>query len=233
MPHLIPPQLIQIAGVIDPREAAMLAAAGVQWLGLPLRLDVNCPDLSEDAAAELVAELPTGCSAVIITYENRAAAIAELCAKLACRHVQLHGDIAAGELMRLRSLHPELVIIKSLVITGSNSAELEATATELAPWVDVYITDTFDPGTGARGATGKVHDWQISRRLVETAPRPVILAGGLNAENVAAAIAAVRPAGVDTHTGVEADDGRKDQAKVRAFVANAKAAMAMLEHRRR
>jgi phosphoribosylanthranilate isomerase len=51
-----------------------------------------------------------------------------------------------------------------------------------------FITDTFDPSTGASGATGKTHDWDISKSLVQLSPKPVILAGGLNAENVYEAI---------------------------------------------
>jgi hypothetical protein len=53
----------------------------------------------------------------------------------------------------------------------------------------------------ASGATGKTHDWRVSRRLVEVADKPVILAGGLNPENVKRAILEVRPAGVDSHSG--------------------------------
>ena len=95
---------------------------------------------------------------------------------------------------------------------------------ETAPYVAAYITDTFNPATGREGATGLTHDWSISRRLVELSPRPVILAGGLTPENVTDAIRAVRPAGADTHTGVEGPDGRKSAAKVRAFVEAARRA---------
>ena len=96
-------------------------------------------------------------------------------------------------------------------------------AVELAPLVDGFITDTYSPETGASGATGRTHDWAVSRRLVQLSPKPVILAGGLTPANVRQAIAAVRPAGVDVHTGVEDASGRKDRDKVLAFVAEAKA----------
>lgn len=99
-------------------------------------------------------------------------------------------------------------------------AALEKSVVELSPYVDAFITDTFDPDTGASGATGKTHDWEISRRLVELSPKPVILAGGLNPENVAEAIDFVNPAGVDSHTGVENESGRKDADKIRLFMKN-------------
>jgi phosphoribosylanthranilate isomerase len=91
------------------------------------------------------------------------------------------------------------------------------------PSVDAFITDTFDPTTGASGATGRVHDWDISRRLVEVSNTPVILAGGLTAKNVRRAIHAVRPAGVDVHTGIEGRDGRKRHDLTKRFVQEAQA----------
>jgi phosphoribosylanthranilate isomerase len=88
--------------------------------------------------------------------------------------------------------------------------------------VDAFITDTYDPRTGRRGATGLTHDWSISATLVQLLDRPLWLAGGLTADNVADGVRATRPAGVDAHTGVEDPrTGRKDPARMRAFVANA------------
>ena len=89
--------------------------------------------------------------------------------------------------------------------------------------MDGFITDTYAPETGASGATGRTHDWAVSRRLVQLSPKPVILAGGLTPANVRQAIATVGPAGVDVHTGVEDASGRKDRGKVLAFVAAARA----------
>jgi phosphoribosylanthranilate isomerase len=66
---------------------------------------------------------------------------------------------------------------------------------------------------------------------VETAARPVILAGGLTPENVGQAILQVGPAGVDAHTGLEGPDGRKDPARVRAFVEEARRAFAVLKRK--
>lgn len=216
---------IQIAGVHDLHEAAMLASLGVHAVGLPLRLPVNAEDLSEAEAATLVRGLPPAITPVGITYIDNAAEACKFCSSLNIRHIQLHGPIEALELARLRSLRPELYIIKSLVVhsreQGDNLRELEHLVHLLAPHVDAFITDTFNPATGASGATGLTHSWATSAALVRRSPRPVILAGGLHAGNVYDAIRTVRPAGVDAHTGVEGPDGRKSAAKVRAFVTEA------------
>jgi len=88
----------------------------------------------------------------------------------------------------------------------------------LSQFVDAFITDTFDPDTGAEGATGKTHDWNVSKKLVRLSPKPVIIAGGLNHTNVRRAILEINPAGVDAHTGVEGKDGRKDFNLIKKFV---------------
>ncbi len=76
------------------------------------------------------------------------------------------------------------------------------------------------------GGTGQTHDWSVSARIVAAvSPVPVYLAGGLRPENVGEAIARVRPAGVDVNSGVEDAKGRKDMAKMRAFVVRARAGL--------
>ena len=217
---------IQIAGVIDAAEAALLTACGVRLLGFPLRLPVHREDLSEAEAAAIIRGLGPRAAGVLITYLDEAEAIAAFADELGAPVVQLHGDVAPGELAHLRTLRPSLRVIKSLVVGRKSRAELREELAALAPRVDAFITDTFDPATGASGATGRVHDWTVSRDLVRRSPRPVILAGGLTPANVRRAILEVSPAGVDAHTGVEGADGRKDPVRVRRFVAEARAAFA-------
>jgi phosphoribosylanthranilate isomerase len=221
--------VIQIAGVIDQDEVDLLLECGVRWLGFPLRLPVHREDLTEAAAARIVRRLAPPAVAVLITYLDRAADIVRFCTRLGTDVVQLHGEIAIEELALLREWEPRLTVIKSLVVGLHTPDELARSVRTLSPFADAFITDTFDPETGASGATGKTHDWAISRRLVEVSERPVILAGGLTPENVREAILAVRPAGVDAHTGVEGPDGRKEEDKVRRFVAEATAGFSAIE----
>ena len=213
--------LIQIAGVIDAAEAQMLQQCGVHYLGFPLRLPVHREDLTEEKAAAIIKSLAPAVFGVLITYLDEAGEIAAFCHALGARIVQLHGDIKRAELKRLKTLDPNLTVIKSLVVGLRDDQALEAMVSELSPFVDAFITDTFDPKTGASGATGKTHDWRVSRCLVELADRPVILAGGLTPENVKRAILEVRPAGVDSHTGVEDSSGRKNREKVQKFLSEA------------
>ncbi len=216
--------LIQIAGIRDQQEAEMLMSCGVDWLGFPLRLTVHKEDLLETEAAQIIKSLQLPHEGVLITYLNQADEIVAFCHNLGVRKVQLHGEITLDQLTAVNVLDPSLFVIKSLIVHQNNQSELEAEMRSLSPHVDAFITDTYDPVSGACGATGKTHNWKVSRRLVEISPRPVILAGGLRPENVARAIAEVRPAAVDAHTGVEDPNGRKDMQLVRVFVEQARTA---------
>ncbi|MDT8388905.1 MAG: phosphoribosylanthranilate isomerase [Lentisphaeria bacterium] len=216
--------LVQVAGVIDEAEGRVLAAAGVTHAGFPLRLPVNTPDTSERRAKEIIAALPPSLIPVLITYLDTCDDIIDFCRDMNCFTIQLHGPVSIGELEKLRRMTSRLTVFKSLVIGENEVNDLIGFVAQAHPFVDAFITDTFDPVSGASGATGHVHDWLTTRRLVEESPKPVILAGGLTARNVAAGIQATGCAGVDTHTGLEGPDGRKIPEAVRAFVDNARAA---------
>ncbi len=220
--------MIQVAGMRDAAESRMLMESGVHYLGFPLRLPVHREDITEEEAGHIIRFLKPPCYGVLITYLQKAEVILDFCSQLGARMVQLHGDISLDELIHVRKLDAGLCIIKSLVVKDNNLSALEAQLSDFCPYVDAFITDTYDPQTGAYGATGKTHNWDISRRLVSVSPKPVILAGGLNHTNVREAIRYVRPAGVDVHTGVESASGRKDPHLVRLFVEQARRAFAQI-----
>jgi len=218
--------IIQIAGVRNHEEVRILMQHGVNLLGFPLRLPVHQEDLSDAEAAELIARIHLPQQAVLITYLDKAEEIAALSRFLNVSIVQLHGEIRIEEIRRLRSLMPQLNLIKSLIVGQDSLNLLLDRLIEFSPLVDAFITDSYDPKSGARGATGKVHDWSISAALVENSSKPILLAGGLTPDNVAEAIRTVQPAGVDVHTGVEDSEGRKDPDLVRRFVDRARRAFA-------
>ncbi|MDX9745940.1 MAG: phosphoribosylanthranilate isomerase [Syntrophales bacterium] len=220
---------IQIAGIHDLNEAICCLRAGARQLGFPLGLNVHEEDCAEDEARRICRSLPGDVEKTVITYLDRAGDIARLCRWVGASVVQIHGEIPVRELARLREMAPGLAIIKSLIVKSNNRETLFLAVERWLPWVDAFISDTFDPETGASGATGKTHDWKVSRALVTHSSKPLILAGGLNPDNAARAISMVRPWGVDSHTGVEGCDGKKDYALVRAFVMNSEAAFEALE----
>lgn len=209
---------IQVAGVIDKRECDLLLECGINFLGFPLRLPVNKEDLSEEEAGKIIRNLIHPSYGVVISYPKTADESIDLCDKLGSQIIQLHGPIDLQEIRKIKLQRPDITLIKSLVITKDNSENILGSIDTLDKFVDAYITDTFDPESGASGATGKTHDWSISRKIVETSAKPVILAGGLNPSNVYEAILTVKPAGVDVHTGIEDSNGRKDKTLLLKFM---------------
>ena len=217
---------IQIAGISSLEEALFCESVGVDALGFTVRLPSGVhDDLTEAKARSIVAALPPFVSTVAITYVDTAREAADLCRYLGVSTLQLHGEFPSQELPVLRAALPHLRIIRAVHVTGP---EARARARSLERHVDAIILDTYDPATGRHGATGRTHDWRLSRALVEASRVPIILAGGLTPENVAEAIATVRPWAVDVHTGVEHGDGRRSFDRIRAFVAAVRGAAAAL-----
>lgn len=223
--------VIQVAGVRHFEEGRMLLCAGVDLLGFPLGLDYHAEDLPAPEVARIVKNLGLEEKGVLITYLSRSRDIAALLRRIGVRTVQLHGRVDIENLDDLRRRLTGVYVIKSLIVRGNNLEELRVELRMLEPLVDGFITDTYDPETGACGATGRTHDWTISRHLCEDARKPVILAGGLSPHNVYAAILRVRPFGVDAHTGLENRAGLKDPLKVQAFVHAARKGFAEISTR--
>jgi phosphoribosylanthranilate isomerase len=137
--------------------------------------------------------------------------------------VQLHSEVSAEATAKLRArFGPGLRILR--VVHFEAGAPERATAAAQDANADAILIDSRT--ATAIGGTGKTYDWAAARRTVfgATKEMKLIAAGGLTPENVAMAIAMLRPWGVDVVSGVEAAPGRKDAAKVRAFIANARAA---------
>lgn len=214
------PVRVQIAGVSSLEEALAAERAGADAVGFTVRLPTGIhDDLTEAKARSIIAALPPFLSTVAITYVDNAREAVDLCRYLGVSTLQLHGDFPTQEVPLLRAGLPHLKIIRAVHVTGP---EATARARALERQVDAIILDTYDPATGRHGATGKTHDWTISRRIVAAARVPVILAGGLTPDNVADAIAQVAPWGVDVHTGIEDADGTRNLAKLRRFIERAK-----------
>lgn len=212
---------IQIAGISSLEEALFCERLGIDALGFTVRLPDGVHDgLTEAKARSIIAALPPFVSTVAITYVGDAREAADLCRYLGVSDLQLHGEFPTAEIPVLRAALPHLKIIRAVHVTGP---EARSRARSLERQVDALILDTFDPTTGRHGATGKTHDWTLSRALVEASRVPIILAGGLTPENVGEAIRVVRPWAVDVHTGVEHPDGRRSFERIRDFVAAVRA----------
>ena len=212
---------LKICGLRTEYEARAALAAGATALGMLVGLTHRAEDeASEAEARQLVSALGPGPTMVLVTHLLDPAAIAALAQRIGVTTIQVHGDVPPDGLRTLRGLAPDACLIKAIHVTGPDAM---ARAEAFAPLADALLLDSR---TADRlGGTGQTHDWSISRRIVDAvAPVPVVLAGGLTPNNVANAIAQVRPAGVDVNSGVEDPSGAKDPDRMRAFIAAAQSA---------
>jgi len=210
------PPRIQVAGVSTLEEALFCNRVGVDAVGFTLGLPDGPHDgLTPEKAGMIIGELPPGLLPVVITYVNRADAACELARNTQAAAMQFHGGILEKELIRFRMICPDVRSIGRVTVVGQES--IEEAASFKSPFWDAIILDSLDPSTGRKGATGLTHDWSLSAEIVKTASLPVILAGGLNPDNVAEAIRRVQPHGVDAHTGLEDIGGKRSFDKIRAF----------------
>jgi phosphoribosylanthranilate isomerase len=131
--------------------------------------------------------------------------------------VQLVDRVEVGAHAAIRRALPQVKIVQVLHVADADVVD-EARA--LAGAVDAFLLDSGNPKLAVKelGGTGRVHDWDLSRRIVEAVDRPVFLAGGLRADNVSEAIARVKPFGVDLCSSVRSE-GRLDAAKLASFFA--------------
>lgn len=135
--------------------------------------------------------------------------------------------LSSDDAAMLKSRLPGPLIMRSIPIVGETSIELARSYEGIA---DFLLLDSHRPSDRQIGALGVTHDWGISRRIVELVRIPVILAGGLGPDNVAEAIHAVGPAGVDSKTKTDKDGSHaKDLERVRRFYEAARSVQS--EHR--
>ncbi len=218
--------LIQIYGLTTVADAADVDRLGVDHIGVVVNEGIDTWDSIDEATAQAIANKVRRSQLVALSLSTeleRVMATADLLGPSIVHLARAH-QMPTATLDQLRErLAPTQLMLTVPVKDEQDLIE----ATRLADVADYLLLDSAHPTTGIVGATGLVHDWGLSARIVASARCPVILAGGLGPDNVAEAIARVRPAGVDseTRTSSDSDRRRKDLAKVEAFIDVARAAV--------
>jgi phosphoribosylanthranilate isomerase len=197
---------VKICGITNAADALAAVEAGANLLGFNF-YEKSARYLTESAAAKIRAQLPENVESVGIFVNASAADIAALCNSLKLRAAQLHGDEP-----------PEAVaeLARSVPVIKAFRVEPEFSLKTLDEYGDAFAF-LFDAAiTGQYGGTGRTTEWDVARRAAKD--HRIILAGGLKAENVAAAVRIVRPYGIDVASGVESKPGKKDHGRVREFI---------------
>lgn len=223
--------MIQIYSIQTVGEALQCVQAGAEAIGVAVATGADLPaEVPEATCAEIFAALEGRAQRVLLVVTPTEEETVEYVRRLQPDILQLCGNRlpATPELAaQCRAVRPGLRVLQAVGVDGPGAIDR---AKYFAGFCDMLILDSIAPGIAGIGAAGRTHDWSIDAEIVRSVPCPVVLAGGLDAENVKAAIEAVRPWGVDsfTRTSDRLPDGgsRKNIEKVRAFVQAAREAFA-------
>ena len=208
---------VKICCISSVGEARAAVSAGADAIGLVSAMPSGPGVIEEDLIAEIAAAAPPAIGTFLLTSKTDPAAIIAQQRRCGVNTIQLCDALDASAYPALREALPGIALIQVIHVRDESAV---AEAVRIAAMVDGLLLDSGNPTGRAKelGGTGRVHDWALSRRIVADAPCPVILAGGLNAGNVADAIRQVRPYGVDLCTGVRTNDAL-DPARLGAFMA--------------
>lgn len=221
--------IVQIYGARLAEDVRALVEMGLDHLGLAVNPE------REQEAAELIEIARGRTTVVLLPLVDSADEMVAATRKLRPDIVHISNNVemlGLDQIERFREQVYPARVMKAIPVAPeaySHTLDSLAMAQAFDPFVDFLLLDTKlgddngDPMPGWIGITGKTHDWRISRAIVESCDAPVILAGGLNPDNVADSIRSVQPWAVDSCTGLDLYPGKKDLDKCRAFIERARA----------
>ena len=207
---------VKICGITRKEDLDAAVAAGADAVGFVVGVASSPRNIALEKAEKLIRQVPPFVKSVLVTVPKSIDEF-ETYEKLNPDAIQIHGEnLHAAASVRLK--FPNIQLIGAVNAQRAKDLNIIARASKL---FDAILLDSF--ADGRYGGTGVVHDWKLSKRFKQVIhPKPLILAGGLNPENVAEAVRTVQPYAVDVSSGVEQQPGIKSHKKIVEFIKNAK-----------
>lgn len=199
---------VKICGITNVADAVAAVDAGAAALGF-MFFEGSKRNVALNAAAEIVRELPPFVSKVGVFVNPARDLVLRAVAETGIDTLQFHGE----ETREFCAQFAPTKVVKAFRVRDAETLRTCLEYRDHAWLLDSYVE-------GAQGGTGVAFNWDVAIEATKLS-RMVILAGGLKVENVAEAVKRVRPYAVDVSSGVELAPGKKDHAKVRAFIAAA------------
>lgn len=206
---------VKICCISSKSEAKMAIEAGAYALGLVGAMPSGPGVITDEMIAEIAVWAPAEIKTFLLTSETSVDGIVRHYQRVKTTTIQIVDALTDGSYEELRSTLPSVELVQVIHVIDQKSVE-EALA--IAPSVDTLLLDSGNPNLAVKelGGTGRTHNWALSQQIVEQAPVPVFLAGGLKAGNVQQAIQQVEPFGLDLCSGVRSN-GKLDAEKLNAF----------------
>jgi phosphoribosylanthranilate isomerase len=207
---------VKICGITRKEDLDAATEAGADAVGFVVGVASSPRNLSLNEAERLIRQVPPFVTNVLVTVlrSNDDFATYQM---LNPSVIQIHGENQHSAEAIRRKL-PNTILIGAINAQVANDLDAISKAAKV---FDAVLLDSF--AEGQYGGTGMVHDWEMSKQVKQVIqPKPLILAGGLNPENVAKAVRTVKPYAVDVSSGVEQQPGIKNHKKIVEFIKNAK-----------
>ena len=206
---------VKICCISSPLEAKQAISFGASALGLVAKMPSGPGPISDELINEIVRTIPPPIASFLLTSRTDSHEIIEHQKLVHSNVIQIVDALKSGSYEDFKIAIPAIKIVQVIHVIDEKTLD---EALEISEKVDALLLDSGNPNLAVKelGGTGRIHNWAISRQIVEQSKVPVFLAGGLKAENVRAAIDAVQPYGLDLCSSVRTD-GKLDPYKLEAF----------------
>ncbi len=207
--------IVKICCISSRQEAFDAISAGASALGLVGAMPSGPGVISDQAIFEIVSQIPPSIASFLLTSETISQNIVEHHKRVQTTTIQIVDEVNDRDYQAIHDSLPGIKLVQVIHVLGEASVD---EALELAEFVEAVLLDSGNPNLAVKelGGTGRTHNWDLSRKIVEQCNKPVFLAGGLNAGNVREAIETVQPFGLDVCSGVRTD-GKLDERKLSEF----------------
>lgn len=206
---------VKICCISSIGEAQDALNLGADVLGLVAKMPSSPGTIEDTLIAEIVNNIPKETLTFLLTPKTNPYEIIKQQNITGTNYIQLVDAVKIQDYSILREHLPHIQLIQVIHVMNENSIE---EAKQYAEVADMILLDSGNPTLDVKelGGTGRVHNWALSRKIVESISKPVFLAGGLNVNNILEAIQTVNPYGVDLCSGVRTN-GKLDLDKLNLF----------------
>lgn len=214
----IPIPRVKICCISSVEEAKLAIKHGASAVGLVSEMPGGPGPIPEKLIEEIAAIIPPGISSFLLTSKQDVNSIIEQQKRTKVNTIQIVDKLLYGSHTDLKRALPGISIVQVIHVQGEESIR---EALDVSPFVNAILLDSGNQSLKIKelGGTGRIHNWEISKRIVENVNIPVFLAGGLKPENVIDAVKKVKPFGVDVCSGVRTN-GNLDEEKLQSFFEN-------------
>lgn len=206
---------VKVCCIASAQEAELAINFGASAVGLVGRMPSGPGPIDDQLIRQIAASVPQPVATFLLTCETKAEDIIAHYHRTYTSTIQLVDALPEKSYTSIRNVLPAVKLVQVIHVTGDESLD---EALSVSEHVDALLLDSGNPKAAVKelGGTGRVHNWSISRRIVEQTRVPVFLAGGLHAGNVKQALDDVRPYALDLCSGIRTE-GRLDKQKLDAF----------------